>query len=281
MNTKSFGIETTSEHFDRDVFDASEHKIVILDFYADWCQPCRMLAPVLKDVVEARQEQFALVKANTEQLQEQAAAFAVQSIPVLFAISNRSVIDRVEGLLTQAQLEQWCDTLIVQQRFLQAYALEETDPKAALNIYSEIAAMGNTADELKIAMMRAAFKSGDIDAASARLSELERRGFLEPEAERIKSQLKLHQTVGGDVEKLEAQVANAPEDLAIRLAYAQALVAHGSFEAALQNALVIVQQDRQQLRKAAQELMIDVFRVLPEGDELIGTYRRKLAMAMY
>lgn len=281
MNTKSFGIETTSEHFDRDVFDASEHKIVILDFYADWCQPCRMLAPVLKDVVEARQEQFALVKANTEQLQEQAAAFAVQSIPVLFAISNRSVIDRVEGLLTQAQLEQWCDTLMVQQRFLQAYALEETDSKAALNIYSEIAAMGNTADELKIAMMRAAFKSGDIDAASARLSELERRGFLEPEAERIKSQLKLHQTVGGDVEKLEAQVANAPEDLAIRLAYAQALVAHGSFEAALQNALVIVQQDRQQLRKAAQELMIDVFRVLPEGDELIGTYRRKLAMAMY
>lgn len=281
MNTKSFGIETTSEHFDRDVFDASEDKIVILDFYADWCQPCRMLAPVLKDVVEARQEQFTLVKANTEQLQEQAAAFAVQSIPVLFAISSRSVIDRVEGLLTQAQLEQWCDTLMVQQRFLRAYALEETDPKSALNIYSEIAAMGNTADELKIAMMRAAFKSGDIDAASARLSELERRGFLEPEAERIKSQLKLNQAVGGDVEKLEAQVAKAPEDLAIRLAYAKALVAQGNFEAALQNALVIVQQDRQQLRKTAQELMIDVFRVLPEGDELIGTYRRKLAMAMY
>lgn len=281
MAAKSFGTETNVETFDQDVFDASEHKIVILDFYADWCQPCRMLAPVLKDVVEARQDQFALVKANTEQLQEQASAFSVQSIPVLFAISKKSVIDRVEGLLTQAQLNQWLDSLLIQQRFVQAYELEETDPQAALKIYQEIASSGNVADELKIAIMRAAYKSGDLDTTHRIMAELERRGFLEPEAEKIKSQLKLTSSSSVDVESLKQKVELAPKDFGIRLELARALVAVGEYEAALQNALHIVQLDRQQNRKAAQELMVDIFRILPEGDELIGNYRRKLAMAMY
>lgn len=281
MAAKSFGIETTADQFDRDVFEASEQKIVILDFYADWCQPCRMLAPVLKDVVETRQEEFALVKANTEQMQEQAAAFSVQSIPVLFAISKKSVLDRVEGLLTQAQLNQWLDSLLIQQQFLKAYELEDTDPVAALAIYKEIAATGNPADELKIAIMRVAFKSGDITSASQLLAELERRGFLEPEAEKIKAQLKLKQVSSTDIESLKQQVAQNPQDLAARLELAKGLVSVADYEPALQQALHIVQHDRQQLRKSAQELMIDIFRILPDGDELIGNYRRKLAMAMY
>lgn len=281
MAAKAFGIETTPETFERDVFETSENKVVILDFYADWCQPCRMLAPVLKDVVEARQEQFALVKANTERLPDQAAAFSVQSIPVLFAVSKKSVIDRVEGLLTQAQLNQWLDSLLLQQRFVQAYELESSDPKAALTIYQEIAALGNVADELKVAMMRASFKAGDIVSAEQLLSELERRGFLEPEAEKIKAQLKWSQPNSVDLETLKQKVAAAPNDFGLRLELVKGLVATKEFESALQNALHIVQNDRQQFRKSAQELMIDIFRILPEGDELIGNYRRKLAMAMY
>jgi|JI10StandDraft_1071094.scaffolds.fasta_scaffold01280_7 putative thioredoxin len=281
MAAKTFGTETTVETFDRDVFEASEHKIVILDFYADWCQPCRMLAPVLKDVVEARQEQFALVKANTEQLQDQASAFSVQSIPVLFAISNKSVIDRVEGLLTQAQLNQWLDSLVIQQRFVQAYALEDTDPQAALKVYQEIAGLGNVADELKIAIMRAAYKAGDLETTTRIMTELERRGFLEPEAEKIKAQLKLVHSNSADIDSLKKTVEQSPSDFGTRLELAKALVATRDYEGALQQALHIVQLDRQQTRKAAQELMVDIFRILPEGDELIGNYRRKLAMAMY
>lgn len=281
MAAKTFGTETTVETFDRDVFEASEHKIVILDFYADWCQPCRMLAPVLKDVVEARQEQFALVKANTEQLQDQASEFSVQSIPVLFAISNKSVIDRVEGLLTQAQLNQWLDSLLIQQRFVQAYALEDTDPQAALKAYQEIAGLGNVADELKIAIMRAAYKAGDLETTTRIMTELERRGFLEPEAEKIKAQLKLVHSTSADIDELKRKVEQIPADFGTRLELAKALVATRDYESALQHALHIVQLDRQQTRKAAQELMVDIFRILPEGDELIGNYRRKLAMAMY
>jgi putative thioredoxin len=281
MSAKSVALETTAESFDRDVFEASMEKIVILDFYADWCQPCRMLAPVLQDVVNARSEQFALVKANTEKLPEQASAFEVQSIPVLFAITSKSVIDRVEGLLTQAQLNQWFDSLLIQQKFLSAYSLEETDPAAALSLYEQIAASGNVADELKIAILRTHFKLGDHEAATKMLAELERRGFLEPEAERLKSQLKLSHTSKVDVEGLKQTVADSPADHASRLTLAQALVANGQYEAALQHALEIVQRDRTTHRKAAQELMIDIFRVLPDGDELIGVYRRKLAMAMY
>ena len=129
--------------------------------------------------------------------------------------------------------------------------------------------------------MRVAFKSGDIASAAQLLAELERRGFLEPEAEKIKSQLKLKQASSVDLEGLKQKIAQTPNDFAVRLELAKGLVSVAEYEPALQHALHIVQNDRQQLRKAAQELMIDIFRILPEGDELIGNYRRKLAMAMY
>jgi thioredoxin-like negative regulator of GroEL len=93
--------------------------------------------------------------------------------------------------------------------------------------------------------------------------------------------LKLVHSNSADIDSLKKTVEQSPSDFGTRLELAKALVATRDYEGALQQALHIVQLDRQQTRKAAQELMVDIFRILPEGDELIGNYRRKLAMAMY
>ncbi len=282
MTHKTVHIETTSDTFDQDVFEASLSKIVIVDFYADWCQPCRMLDPVLKDVVSARSDQFTLVKANTERLPDHAQAFSVSSIPVLFAVAEKTVIDRVEGLLTQRQLEEWLDSLTAQLQIVKAAQLEENDPVAAAQIY-KAALRGNPKDDgLKILLVRALLKSGDSTEAAKLLSELERRGFLEPEAQKLKSQLKLQSlATTEDQATLVKDLELNPNNHQRRLELANVYVSKGEYELALQHALEVVQRDRAQFRKAAQELMLDIFRVLPADDELVGAYRRKLAMAMY
>jgi putative thioredoxin len=282
MTNNSIHIETTPESFDRDVFEASRDKIVIVDFYADWCQPCRMLDPVLKDVIKARNDRFALVKANTERLPDHAQAFSVSSIPVLFAVAEKTVIDRVEGLLTQRQLEEWLDSLTSQLQIVKATKLEESDPVAAAEIYRTALNGNPKEDGLKILLIRALLKSGDSVEASKLMSELERRGFLEPEAQRLKSQLKIQTlTTSQDFDALIKAIELNPNDHQRRLELVNVHVTKGEFELALQQALEVVQRDRTQFRKAAQELMLDIFRILTADDELVGTYRRKLAMAMY
>ncbi|MEY4565166.1 MAG: Thioredoxin [Planctomycetota bacterium] len=273
--------ETTSDTFDQDVFEASLDKIVIVDFYADWCQPCRMLDPILKEVVAEIPEKFSLVKANTEILQNHAEAFSVSSIPVLFAISKKSVIDRVEGLLTKADLQQWLQGLLIGKSLQEASEKEESNPIEAISIYEKLLAENPRASEIKLALMRAQYKAGWFDKVEEQLSELEKRGFLEPEAQRIKSQLNLAKAGSADPAELKQKISYNPKDFDARIKLARLYAQMTEYESALATALEVVQLDRSQFRKEAQELMLDIFRVLPTDSELLGEYRRKLASALW
>jgi putative thioredoxin len=273
--------ETTSDTFDQDVFEASLEKIVIVDFYADWCQPCRMLDPIVKEVIAENAADFTLVKANTETLQNHAEAFSVSSIPVLFAISKKSVIDRVEGLLTKADLQQWLQSLLVGKSLQNAFEQEESNPIEAIKIYDKLLAENPRASEIKMALIRAQYKAGWFDKVEEQLSELEKRGFLEPEAQKIKSQLNLSKAGSADPAELKQKISDNPKDFDARIKLARLYAQLTDYESALATALEVVQLDRSQFRKEAQELMLDIFRVLPAESELLGGYRRKLASALW
>ena len=113
------------------------------------------------------------------------------------------------------------------------------------------------------------------------MAELEQRGFLEPEAEKIKAALELGQKTGHDLEERRQAAHANPDDLSLQLALAESLVGAQRFEEALETCLALVQHDRQGTGELARQLMIDIFRVLPEDSELTSTYRRKLSMALF
>src|SRR5690606_9880520 len=113
------------------------------------------------------------------------------------------------------------------------------------------------------------------------IDKLEARGFLEPEAQQVKSALVLASQPQGDLATLEAAAAAEPENLDKQLALARALAGAERYEEALQRALSVIQTRRDGPGEEARQLMIDIFRVLPGDSELTGTYRRKLASALY
>jgi len=86
-------IETTAERFQADVTDRSRQMPVVVDFCAAWCQPCRMLAPLLERLAAEYAGQFTLVKADTDQLPLQALAFGVQGIPAVYAVRDGQIVD--------------------------------------------------------------------------------------------------------------------------------------------------------------------------------------------
>lgn len=99
--------EITMQNFEETV---EKHEMVLLDFWADWCQPCKMLSPVFEELAKHNPDIF-FGKVNTEQAQDLAAAFQVRSIPTLMAFKKGELVFEQAGLLSPAQLGQLLDGL--------------------------------------------------------------------------------------------------------------------------------------------------------------------------
>jgi putative thioredoxin len=277
-------IEATEASFERDVIERSMDVPVVVDFWATWCQPCRLLGPILEKLAHEAGGAFVLVKAETERLPNVAAGFGVRSIPAVFAIRDGRVVDSFLGLLPESSIRAWLAQLQptpVEQKLAEARRAD--DPESAVRLYREAVELAPAAPEARIALARTLLARGQDEDAASQVAALEARGFLEPEAERIKAELALRAGArdAGDLEARRAEVASAPDDHALRFKLAEALAAAGEQAEALELALSVVERGPKDLRESARRLMISIFQVLPEDSELAGEYRRQLSAALY
>lgn len=272
---------TTDATFERDVLQTSHERPVVLDFWASWCQPCLLLKPVLEKLAIEHEGRFQLVKADTEHNQSAAAQFNVSGIPAVFAIAGGELVDEFSGLLPEPQLRTWLERVLLAGEVVAVQKLETTDPAAAEAKYRDLIEKLPREAMLQIGLARALLAQNRLEDAQAVITQLEARGFLEPEAQQLKAQLELAGMRGGNLADLEAQARSEPQNLEAQLALAQALAGAGQHEAALDRALAIVQAQKTGAGEQAKQLMLDIFRILPSDSDLTGVYRRKLSSALY
>ncbi len=275
-------IETTDATFELDVLERSRTVPVVVDFWADWCQPCRMLAPILEKLAEEFAGSVIVAKANTDDCQQAASEFGVSGIPALFGVVDGTIVDALQGAVSEEVLRVFFRRMVSAAEFRTAMQIEDTDPAAALATYDKMLEDDPENLPAKIGRGRASLAAGDVATATQILDELEARGFLEPEAEQLKSRLSLAASVpAGDLQELEKQLAADPSNSPLKIEVARKQAAAGSFQAALDLALEVVEATHGDDRDQARLLMIDIFRTLPDDSPLTGEYRRKLASALY
>ncbi len=282
----SWILEAEPATFQQDVVERSRTLTIVVDFYAEWCQPCKALGPVLEKLAKEFDGKFLLAKVDTEKLPEIAAGFGVQSIPAVYALRNGEIIDFFVGALPEPQLRSWLARILpseAEEFVAAAGALADTDSTAAEAKYRQAIALDANLATAKIGLANLLLKLNKIDDSREQIDELERRGYLEPEAERVKAALELraHGKEAGNVDALRAAVAADPKNLDQKLKLAEALAAVAQYEEALQTALSLIQTDRKRFGEPARKLMVDVFQILPGDSELVSTYRRQLSMALY
>jgi putative thioredoxin len=283
--TPSFVIEATTQNFEQEVIERSGSVPVVVDFWAAWCNPCRMLGPVLEKLAQEYHGKFVLAKVDTERDPELAGQFGVRSIPAVFGFRDGKAVDAFVGVQPESVIRTWLDRLLPAPADViaaEASRLERTDPRAAEAKYNTALMLDSDLPAAQIGLARIALEQGRVEDAQARIAGLERRGFLEPEAERVKAELILRSQArqAGSVESARASLAARPDDKTLQFRLAEALAAAGQYKDALELCLDLVERDRKGIGEQARRTMIAIFQLVPPDSELVAEYQRQLSVAL-
>jgi len=286
--------------FRRDVVEPSMTQLVIIDFWAEWCGPCKALAPVLEKVAEAYADKgVVLAKVDTDKNQFIAAQFQVRSIPTVYAMFQGQLVADLTSARTESQLRVMLDQLLRQLPIQGEAQAQEAELEPLIAMGEEVLAAGDAARALSIfdqltemapdhpavvsGRIRALVASGDTAAAEAAIAALPEELAKLPDIERARSALDLARSapVVDDLAPLEAKVAANPDDLQARYELANAQMAAGDRDAAAEGFLAITAAERDWNEGAARQQLLKLFEVVGLEDPWVAQQRRKLSAVLF
>ena len=283
--------DTTTANFAKDVIEASRSALVLVDFWAAWCGPCRQLTPILEKVVRSYNGKVRLVKLNVDEHPAIAGQLRVQSLPTVYAFRDGRPLDGFLGAQPESAVRAFIDRLLGEEgeagiaAMLEAAeaALEARDLQRAAEIYATILQEDRQNVNALAGLAKCYLQSGDIARAEQTIALVPPDKRHASAVTSVVAALELAKKAGasGDIAELEAKVAADPNDHESRMNLALALAARGDKTGAVDHLLEIYRRDRNWNDEAARKQLIQLFDAWGPKDPHTIEGRRRLSSLMF
>ena len=268
------------------LIEESNNRPVVVDFWADWCEPCKVLMPLLEKIATEYNGAFLLAKVNADEQQNIAQQFGVRSLPTVMVIQNGQPVDGFAGAQPEPQIREmlakylpkpWDGLLQLAQESMAA-----GDFAAALSPLRQAWEESGREHDITIAYAHCLIESMRLDEAETVLSEI-RLADQDAAYEQLKAQLELKREAAKspEIEALEKELNADPGNHDVRAQLAVQYTNSGQFKEAMEHLLTILQQDLDHADGATKKTLLDTVASLGKGDPLAAEYQRKLYSLLY
>ncbi len=274
--------DATSATFSQEVLERSTHTPVLVDFWAEWCGPCRTLGPVLEAAVEARNGAVWMVKVDTDANHDLSLQYGIRGIPAVLAFVQGKVAGEFVGVRDRRAVDVFIDGVCP--------SAEQTALACAEQLLSQGRAAGvpelllpcldsaRHCDDARLLLARAHVAAGDYHAADEALASIDDRSLAAGRADGVQARLELLRAADGkSPEGLRQAVETNPDDHAARWSLAGTLLRAGAHEQALEELLELLQRAGRGLHEdGVRRAMLAIFDEVGQEDDISREYRRKL-----
>jgi len=286
MNAANYIVEIDESNAQTLLIEESLKRPVVVDFWADWCGPCKQLMPILEKLAAEYQGAFLLAKVNADEQQMLAQQLGVRSLPTVMVIKDGQPVDGFSGAQPESAVRDMLDKhLPSPQADSLAEAeqlLAEGDIPGALALYRGAWEDSGQKPEFTMAYAGALITANRLDEAETLLSDIK---LVDQDAryEQLVAQIELQRQAARspEIEALETSLASDEQNHEIRIKLAVQLSSHGQYREALEHLLVVLRVDRDWGNGEAKRVYLDMIATIGKGDPLAAEYQRKLFSLLY
>ncbi|AOS97439.1 Thioredoxin [Microbulbifer aggregans] len=281
-----FIVDVTAENAQQVLIDESMKRPVLVDFWADWCEPCKQLMPVLEKLANEYQGQFLLAKVNADTEQMLAGQLGVRSLPTVMVLKEGQPVDGFAGAQPEKQIREMLDKYLPKAWELQFQQAQKLVGEGKLDealpvlrqVYTDSAERADVAKQLAAVLL----ELNRVPEAEEVLGKI-LLADQDADYQQLMSQLELKQQAAEspEIKALEQALASNPEDWESGYKLAVQYSQSHRHEEALELLLDILRSDMNFADGAAKQAYLDVVKSLGAGDPLAAKYQRKLMTLLY
>ena len=286
MNAANYIVDIDESNAQTLLIEESQKRPVIVDFWADWCAPCKQLMPILEKLAAEYQGTFLLAKVNADEQQMLAQQLGVRSLPTVMVIKDGQPVDGFSGAQPESAVRDMLDKHVPSPQadsLVEAeQLLAEGDIPGALALFRGAWEDSGQKPEFTMAYAGALITASRLDEAEALLSDIK---MVDQDArfQQLMAQIELQRQAAQspEIEALEADLASDEQNHEVRVKLAVQISSHGRYREALEHLLVVLRADRDWGNGEAKRVYLDMIATIGKGDPLAAEYQRKLFSLLY